>query len=332
MIGVVFVIVAAGATERQAEESAAGGVDGVFERQVPQFIRGGGVAPGQRQVAGGDDLLATTGIVGRWVGGQDVAGELFADKLIERLVVLEGVDHIVAVEASFGDGIVGVVAGRVGVAHDVEPVASPAFAVVGRGEQAFDEAGPGVGRGVGQIIVDFGGRGRQAEEVEVARRKSTAGAARSTVVSCSSRRRARMKRSMVESDRIDVLGRLDRGEGLEGPMAGGGKGIRGGVAGRGPGGALVDPAGDVVDGVGGQLFVGRHDDFVVSATDRLNEQAVVGLARYESGPMFAAGQKSRPRVDAQTTTSLLAAVALGACGRQHGADVELEVFERFGRG
>ena len=71
-------------------------------------------------------------------------------------------------------------------------------------------------------------------------------------------------------------------------MAGGEEGIGGGVMGSGPGSALVDPTSDVVDGLGGQSFVGRHGDFVVSPTDRLNEQAFVGLARYEGGPMVAA--------------------------------------------
>ena len=313
---VVFVIVAAGATERQAEEGAAGGVDGVFERQVPQFIRGGGIAPGQCQVAGGDDLFVTTGIVGRWVGGEDVAGELFADELIERLVVLEGVEHVVAVEAGFGDGIIGVVAGRVGVAHDVEPVASPAFAVVGRGEQAFDEAGPGVGRGVGQIFVDFGGRRGQAEKVEVgaAQEHCRWGAIDGGELLVA---KARTDEAIDgRESRIDVRGGLDGGEGLEGPMTGGGKRIGGGIAWRGPGGAVVDPAGDVVDGVGGQFFVGGHGDFVVSATDGLDEQAVVGLAWNESRPVVAAGQEGRARVNAQTTARLLAAVALGAGVRQ----------------
>ena len=33
---------------------------------------------------------------------------------------------------------------------------------------------------------------------------------------------------------------------------------------------------------------GPRDDFVVRATDRLDEQAIVGLAGNKSGPMFAA--------------------------------------------
>lgn len=55
----------------------------------------------------------------------------------------------------------------VAVAGDVEPVAPPAFAVVGGFEELVDEVGEGVGGGVGDEGVDLGGCGGEADEVEV---------------------------------------------------------------------------------------------------------------------------------------------------------------------
>jgi hypothetical protein len=65
----------------------------------------------------------------------------------------------------------------------------------------------------------------------------------------------------------------------------------------------------------------------MSPTDRLNEQAFVGLAWYDRRPMVAASHECCPRVNAQATACFLAAVTLGALGRQNGTDMELEVFE-----
>ena len=64
-------------------------------------------------------------------------------------------------------GVVFVAAVGVAVAGDVEPVAPPAFAVVGGFEELVDEVGEGVGGGVGDEGVDLGGCGGEADEVEV---------------------------------------------------------------------------------------------------------------------------------------------------------------------
>ena len=55
---------------------------------------------------------------------------------------------------------------RLGVAHQVEPVPGPAFAVVRRGEQPIDDLLVGAGRFVGQKGIDLGRRRRQADQVE----------------------------------------------------------------------------------------------------------------------------------------------------------------------
>ena len=54
------------------------------------------------------------------------------------------------------------VAVRVGVARDVEPVGGHALAVGGRGQQAIDDLLVGVGRAIGEERIDLGERRRQA--------------------------------------------------------------------------------------------------------------------------------------------------------------------------
>jgi hypothetical protein len=53
----------------------------------------------------------------------------------------------------------------VGVAGEVEPVAAPAFAVVGGGEEAVDDRGESLGGVVGFEGGEFGGGGGEAGEV-----------------------------------------------------------------------------------------------------------------------------------------------------------------------
>ena len=94
-----------------------------------------------------------------------VAGDLVDRELIERHVAVERGDDPVAVLPDRPGGV-DVEAVRVGVAGLVEPEPPPPLAVMGRGQQAIDQALVGVGPGVGQEGVDLLGAGRQAGQVE----------------------------------------------------------------------------------------------------------------------------------------------------------------------
>jgi len=68
-----------------------------------------------------------------------VTGNLFLDETVEGLVVVEGLDDIVAIPLDVGPRFIGLVAVAVGVAGDIQLVASPAFAVCRRRKQAVDD-------------------------------------------------------------------------------------------------------------------------------------------------------------------------------------------------
>ena len=78
-------------------------------------------------------------------GLQLVAGDLLADEAVVWQVVVEGPDDVVAVAVGLGAEVVGAEAGGVGEADQIEPVAGPAFAEAGRGQEPIDNALVGQG-------------------------------------------------------------------------------------------------------------------------------------------------------------------------------------------
>ena len=99
------------------------------------------------------------------VGPDLVSRDLLPDEAVERLVVIEGLDHVVAKAPRVGVVDVGLEASAVGVAHNVEPVSAPSLAVALGLEQAVDHVPEGIGRVVLQKGRDLGGRGRQPVQI-----------------------------------------------------------------------------------------------------------------------------------------------------------------------
>ncbi len=96
-----------------------------------------------------------------------VAGKLLNEELIERLVVVEGANDVVAVlEGPRAHRVFIGVAIRVGVARDIEPVPAPTLAVVRRREQPIDQPLEGVGIGIVDEVFNLVRRRRQAEQVK----------------------------------------------------------------------------------------------------------------------------------------------------------------------
>ena len=71
---------------------------------------------------------------------QFVAGDLLTDELVIGLVSVEGLDDVVAVRPDIGAvGILAVTFG-LGVTGKVQPMLSPAFAIMGRRQEVVDQS------------------------------------------------------------------------------------------------------------------------------------------------------------------------------------------------
>ena len=172
--GVEFVVVATRAGDGEAEEGFAGDVDAVVDDVVGdsvEFVTKG------KETEGGEGALVERGLgVGVFSfgfldgrGEEAIGGELFNDELVVGKIAVEGVDDVVPIGPGVGVtevlAALGVAFG-VGVAGDIEPVAAPTFAVGRGGEEAIDELGVSVRRGVGYKGVDLRGGGRESGEIE----------------------------------------------------------------------------------------------------------------------------------------------------------------------
>ena len=144
-------IVALGATERAAEPDGAerahavGAVFGEIFFGLDAAFRGRAIQP----VIGRGHFL-----LGGRVRNQ-IAGQLFTRKLIERLVVAEGLEHVVAIGPR-GKRIVSVESAGVGVADRVEPVHGLLLGIARRGQQAVDYFLVGAGGSVVQKFTHLG--------------------------------------------------------------------------------------------------------------------------------------------------------------------------------
>ncbi len=157
--GVEFVVVAAGAGDREAESAAGDDINAVVDDVILVIEE----APAEREEAHGGEGSFIVGEV------ELVGGDLFDEELVIGFVVFEGLDDVVAV--GIGVGVAAFfledVAFGIGVAGDIEPVAGPAFAVAGGVEELFDGGGVVFGGGVLEEGVDLLGGGGEAGEVIV---------------------------------------------------------------------------------------------------------------------------------------------------------------------
>ena len=159
--GVVFVIVADGATDGQSHERSPVGL-GALARDVDAEFLGNGstfvAADAQAHVAAGDEGVE---IFGR----HQVAGNLLHGELVEGLVAVEGADEVVA-PGPYVAAVVVMQAIRVGIAGVVEPIAGALLAISGPGQKRIDQVLIGLRRGVVHEGADFGGGGQQAGQVK----------------------------------------------------------------------------------------------------------------------------------------------------------------------
>ena len=137
---VELVVVAASASDRQAQHALGHDFDllvvHVVEHALLVLLRDGLRA--ERQEAGGDDAALVD--LAAIAAGQQIAGDLFPHELVVGHVAVECLDDVVAVLPSVRIAVILVVAGRVRIAGNVQPMAAPALAVRRRCEQALHHA------------------------------------------------------------------------------------------------------------------------------------------------------------------------------------------------
>ena len=98
-------------------------------------------------------------IVGGWICRlrDQIARNLLGQKLIERNIAIERVDHVVAIAECVRVGDVLVDTVRIGIARDIEPVPTPALTVHRVFEKRINATLVGVGRAIGLKRRDFFG-------------------------------------------------------------------------------------------------------------------------------------------------------------------------------
>ena len=164
---VELVAMTAGAVERQAEEGLADDADHVLHLLLTRVgtLRGVGLGvAGPVPGAADEHARGNNAVAGHRF--EDVAGELFLHETVVGLVVVEAPDDVVAVVPSPVAWMVVFKSLALGIADDVEPVPSPAFAVVGRGEELVDEPSPGDIGGIGHEGIDLLGARRQPDQID----------------------------------------------------------------------------------------------------------------------------------------------------------------------
>ena len=141
--GVKLVVVTAGARDGQAKEGPRRRIDLLvdhveFEKHLVALVERFGA---KREETGRNEFF-----VGgfSFVATKQITGNLFPYEPSKRLVVVERVDHVVAVAPRMGVGEVALHAVGLAIACDVEPVPSPVFAEVGRPQQLIDNFLKGV--------------------------------------------------------------------------------------------------------------------------------------------------------------------------------------------
>ncbi len=127
-------VVALAAADGDAKPDGARGVDAVDDRLNPELLDVDAAFLVDERVAveAGGDLLIARGM------RQQVAGKLLDGEPVERHVLVQGIDHPVAI---FPDRAwrIDVEAVRVGIAGDVQPDPPLHLAIMGRRQQSIDQ-------------------------------------------------------------------------------------------------------------------------------------------------------------------------------------------------
>ena len=313
---IVLMVVALGAAGGEAQPRGGDGVgpvDELLEAGLGAVDAGFAVDEYVAMEPGGHALLSG------WVR-QQVAGDLLDGEPVEGHVGVEGVDHPLAVAPGVGPGLIFLIAVRVGVAGEVEPLAGPFFAVVRGGQIAVDESLVGVRPRVGHERGDLFRGGGQAEQVELqaADELRPAGAGRGSEP---------LFLQAGEDVAVDGAGLALHG--LEGPV-GAAAALGDGLGALRPDRAGVDPGLQAADLVVAQPGAGgRHDDAGFVAHHAADQFGLGGLAGQDDRAAVAAPHRARAVVKTQAVGLYGGAVAAETGAFEDGLDVPGKVNRRL---
>ena len=337
--GIELVVVATRALHAETEED--------ITRRVGDVVQDGGPLPARvavvvfvdpmPEVARGDQGIGL-------IGEKFIAGQLLLDEAVVGLVGVERAYDIVAVAPGLRTKVVDAVSVRIGIAHQIKPMAGPSLAIARAGKKLIDQLLVGIRRFVGDERIDLLRRRRHAPEVEVEPSDQDAAGRLAVWLEF-------VVRELLEDEPIDVgprparvghLGRLHLLDRLEGPplpvlvgdLALGPLG-HATARGTGPRRALLDPFlqhGHLI--LGQPLALGRHLLLRVGRSDAGHHLTVVGFAGDDGGlARFTALEDAGKRVEDEGALDLAAivAVALEAFLGQERADLLLEKLGLLGR-
>ena len=131
-------VVATGAGDRRAQQGAGHRIDLLVDQVCLElvWIDGIQVLGTNRQESCCDQQPSTLRVS---VERQQVTGELFGQKPIERKILLEAIDDVVSIAPRMGERNVGFFPTRFGKPSDVEPMTAPSLAELGAIEQSRDD-------------------------------------------------------------------------------------------------------------------------------------------------------------------------------------------------
>ncbi len=131
-------IVAPRTTDGEAEKALADVVDDIFIQQVQVVIDVVTESASDRKIACCyNSLVALAGAAFR---SNQVASKLQPDELIKRDVSIQAIQNPIAIPPCVRQGPVRVLASRISVSHDVQPVPPPTSAILWRVQEPVQNA------------------------------------------------------------------------------------------------------------------------------------------------------------------------------------------------
>ncbi len=156
-----FVVVATGAAHCQTQKGGAGRI-----HEIRQFV----LSLHQRQIdiRTLDDVVgAADQETGRFIDSPAIACQLFDQKIPVGLVLVQGLNHVIAIIPGVAAVPIDFVSGGLTKPHHVQPVPGPAFSIVVTLQYLIDQVGPCFRRLLGQKGLDLPFRGQQSMHVQV---------------------------------------------------------------------------------------------------------------------------------------------------------------------